>query len=130
MTDPTLDAINDVRGDVKDLRDDLTGRLDTMVTRREHEAEVRRIDSEAQRTREQLVRHEQDADRRLNEISTEVATGDKAILAVIEADKTQRAAEAKAAAEQRQADRRWTVGALTAATGVIIAAGQLLRVLL
>lgn len=129
MTDPTLDAVNGVRSDVKDLRDELTGRLDAMVTRREHEAEVRRIDSEAQRTREQLVQHERDADRRLVEISTEVATGDKAILGVVEADKAQRSAEAKALAEQRKADRRWTIGALTAAAGVIIAAGQFLRVI-
>jgi hypothetical protein len=130
MTDPTLDAVNAVRGDLAGLRTELTGRMDAMVTRREHEAEVRRIDSDAQRTREQLIRHEQDANRRLDDISTEVATGDQAILAVVEADKAQRAAEAKALAEQRKADRRWTIGALTAATGVIIAGGQLLRVLL
>ncbi|KZM34555.1 hypothetical protein [Oerskovia enterophila] len=130
MTDPTLDAVNAVRGDVKGLRDELTIRLDAMVTRREHEAEVRRIDSEAQRTREQLMQHEREADRRLVEISTEVTIGDKAILGVVEADKAQRSAEAKALAEQRRTDRRWTIGALTAATGVIIAAGQLLRVLL
>lgn len=130
MSDPTLDAVNALRTDLAGLRSELTGRMDAMVTRREHEAEVRRIDAEARRTAEALAQHERESDRRMSELAAEAATGDKAVLGVVEADKAERAAEAKAAAAQRRVDRRWVIGAITAAAGVIIAAGQFLRVLI
>lgn len=129
-----------IRADIRDLRQDLTSRMDQMVTRREHEAEVRRIDAEALAAREALGRHEQEADRRLTEIERAVAAGDAKILAVIEADRAahaqqreddtkERATAKRQRAEQRKADRRWMIGAVIAASGVIIAAGQLLRVI-
>ena len=61
------------------LRTDLTGRMDQMVTRREHEAEVRRIDSEHKSLATALAVHADaseatnvDIDRRLVAIEEQV----------------------------------------------------------
>lgn len=87
--DPTLAAVHGVAEDLRGLRVELTGRMDQMVTRREHEAEVRRIDSEAARVRDALDVHVTSSDR-------------------------DRAAQA----ERRRTDRRFQVTTTIAAAGV------------
>ena len=95
-TDPITDAINRVGQDVRDLRVDLTGRLDAMVPRREHDAEVKRIDAEARATRQALSTHELTADER-----------HKRLTATLDAQ-----------AAQRTADRRFVATWVVAAVGV------------
>jgi len=124
-TDPTLDAIGAVRVQVADLRTELTTRLDTMVTRREHDAEVRRLDAEATRTREALARHETNAGRHRTEIEDSIDTRVGELLAVIEDDRRDRARQATRDAEQRHADRRWLLGMVVSAGGLAVALGQL-----
>lgn len=126
MSDPTLDAIGAVRTQVADLRTDLTTRMDTMVTRREHDAEVRRLDAEAERTREALLRHETEAERRLGDIEHSIESRVGAVLTAIEEDKRARAKAAVHEAERRQADRRWLLGMVVSACGVAVALGQFL----
>lgn len=127
--DATLAAIAGVSQDVRDLRVDLTGRLDQMVTRNEHLAEVRRIDAEAARTRDALAAHETQADHRLTAIQQDIeeeATARAAAFvgltaAMTEADNKRDAAKV-AAAERRKADRRfivmWVVAAVGASAGL------------
>lgn len=94
--DSLTTAINRVGQDVRDLRVDLTGRLDAMVTRREHDAEVRRIDAEARATRQALTTHEVTAEER-----------HKALKATLDAQ-----------AKQRSTDRRFVATWVVAAVGV------------
>lgn len=145
MSDLTQGDAAAIRLDIRDLRADVTTRMDQAVTRREHEAEVRRIDAEAQAVRESLERHETSADRRLDTLRATiealtgaVAAGDREVLAVVEADRAahiaereddrKKAAQAKKdAADQRKSDRRWLVGTMIAAVAVILTATQVLR---
>ena len=128
MSDPTLAAVEAVRDDLRALRADLTGRMDQMVTRREHEAEVRRIDAEANRTRDlahttrtALEAHEDAAAARLAHIDVSMRDGDAAVLAAITAAEEHRAAD-------RIAARRWTAGWVVTAIGVATAlTGLILR---
>lgn len=122
MTDPILDAIGAVRATLRDL----TSRLETMVTRREHDAEVRRIDAEANATREALLRHENEADRRLTGIEDSIDTRVGEVLDAVEQDKKERAARADREAEQRKSDRHWQIGMVASACGLAVALGQLL----
>ena len=110
MSDPTLEAVQGVRDDVRELRADLTGRLDQMVTRREHESEVRRLDSERAALGDALVRHEESADVRLSSLQAAMVAGDKAVLTAIDA-----------AEERRRGDRRWMAGWIVAAVGAAAA---------
>lgn len=133
MSDPTLAAIEGLRNDVgslrtetansiNGLRTDLSGRLDAAVTRREHDAEVRRIDAEARATREALAAHEAQADVRLSAIKAAVDAGDASIRAQLEEGERKRDAAVEQAAQRRREDRRyiatWMVGAVSAATAV------------
>lgn len=111
MSDPILDALGAVRAQISEL----AARLDSMVTRREHDAEVRRIDAEAERTRESLLRHETDATRRLAEIESVVESRVDEVLAAVEKDRA-----------ERKADRHWLVGIVVAACSAAVALGQLL----
>lgn len=55
---PAIEALRaSTEAGFRDLRSDLTSRLDQAVTRREHDAEVRRIDSERQALSDALVQH-------------------------------------------------------------------------
>lgn len=124
--DATLAAIAGVSQDVRDLRVDLTGRLDQMVTRNEHLAEIRRIDAEAARTRDALSAHETQADHRLTAIQQDIEDEAKAraeafvalASAMAEADNKRETAKT-AAAERRKADRRWVAGWVVCATGAV-----------
>ena len=132
--DATLAAIDRVGKDVRDLRIDLTGRLDQMVTRNEHLAEVRRIDAEAARTKDALTSHEGAADRRLaaiqEDISDEARARAEVMAAMVEAIKEaddKRETALVAVAERRRADRRFivatiitAVAAASGATGVLV----------
>lgn len=122
MTDPTLSAVQGVAQDVRDLRTDITGRLDQMVTRREHAAEVRRLDvvDEAQKTA--LIEHERQADIRLTAIQQAVDAGDGKIRELIEETERRREAAVLVATERRRKDRQffatWAVAAVAAAVAV------------
>jgi chromosome segregation ATPase len=98
-------------GAINGLRTELSGRMDQMITRREHEAEVRRQDAETAHVRQALADHEQAAGKRLDGI--EDRYGD-VLQKITDADKKRD--EAREAAElRRRADRRWLVGILIAA---------------
>ena len=120
MSDPTLSAIAGVAQDVRDLRTDITGRLDQMVTRREHVAEIKRLDEADKGQRDALARHEEAADARL------LAIGEK----IDEAERV-RAAAVEAAAKRRTEDRRWLaswgVAAIVAAVGITQLIASFLR---
>ena len=108
-SDPTLAAVEAVRDDLRDLRTDLTVRMDGMVTRREHEAEVRRIDSEHRMlaaSHHALVRS---ADVEHAELRTD-----------IEADKAERRVERQRAEDSRRADRRTYMTVTVASIGVAV----------
>lgn len=127
MSDPILSAVEATTRQVADLRTELTTRLDQMVTRREHDAEVRRIDADHERTRANLATHEREAAAHFDTIAARVDESERSIKSAIESEKIQRAAEAQATARQRVIDRRWLVGTLLTVGALIIAAGQLLR---
>ncbi|TQL03498.1 hypothetical protein [Cellulomonas sp. SLBN-39] len=133
MSDPTLTAIQGVRTDVgalraetaasiQALREDLSARLDTTVSRREHEAEVRRIDAESRATREAMATLESQADARLLAAHAAIEAGDAAVRARLEEVERKRGAALEAAEVRRREDRRylasWMVGAVSAATAV------------
>lgn len=77
---PAIEALrSSTEAGFRDLREDITRRLDQAVTRREHDAEVRRIDSERQADREALAQHAKasedthvDIDKRLVVLDTRV----------------------------------------------------------
>jgi uncharacterized protein YaiL (DUF2058 family) len=113
----TLAAIDRVGRDVRELRTDLTQQMAQMITRNEHDAEVRRIDAEAQHTRAALVAHETEADKRLTAIQADIEEGER-----------KRTAAQEAAAERRRQDRRFMVGtvitgmaAASAVVGLVVA---------
>lgn len=110
----TLAAIDRVDRSVQSLRTDLTGRLDQMVTRKEHEAEVRRLDSEAQASRQALAEHERVAGKRLDEITDQHAD---LLQKIADAD-TKREAAREEEKLRRKADRRWLITVVIAAVGV------------
>lgn len=121
----TLAAIDRVDRSVQSLRTDLTGRLDQMVTRKEHEAEVRRLDSEAQASRQALAEHERIAGKRLDEITEQhadllqrLADADEKREAARRDAEKEREVERKNAAAQRKADRRWLITITITAVGV------------
>jgi hypothetical protein len=130
VTDPTLSAIQGVAQDVRDLRAEITGRLGDMITRREHVAEVKRLDAEDTRTREALAEHERQADLRLTAIQVAVDRGDTEIRALIEAAEERRQAAVEAAAERRRQDRRWFATWAVAAVGAAVAVTQVIAALL
>ena len=115
MSDPTLEAVQAVRDDLRALRSDLTGRMDQMVTRREHEAEVRRLDSERAALGDALLRHEEASDVRLSGMHDAMRAGDREVLDAIHA-----------ADDRRIADRRWLAGWLVTAIGVASAVTSLI----
>lgn len=119
--DPTLAAVHGVAEDLRGLRVELTGRMDQMVTRREHEAEVKRIDAEAARTRDALAAHQAQEDVRLTAIQAQLTAGDTAILARIEAGEHKREQAQADAAERRRQDRRWTASWAVAAVSATAA---------
>jgi DNA repair exonuclease SbcCD ATPase subunit len=97
---------------IDSLRTDLTARIGEMVTRREHEAEIKRLDEADRRVA-----------RRLEGIEHQL-TGVREQME--EADEKREAARA-AAEERRRADRRWLVGIVltaiataSAVTGVVV----------
>lgn len=128
MTDDaaTLAAIATVSKDVRELRVDLSTRMDAMVTRREHDAEVRRIDAEAVATREALDRHEAESVRHHQSIETNLATGDALIVAKLERQEARREEQATAESARRVSDRRWSFGAVMTAAALAVAVGQLI----
>lgn len=108
---------------IDSLRTDLTARIGEMVTRREHEAEIKRLDEADQRIAQALADHERAATRRLEGIDHQL-TGVREQME--EADEKREAARA-AAEERRRADRRWLVGIVltaiataSAVTGVVV----------
>lgn len=126
MTDDaaTLAALATVSKDVRELRLDLSTRMDTMVTRREHDAEVRRIDAEAVATREALERHETESARHHQSIEASLASGDALIVSKLEKQETRREEIAAATEARRIADRRWSIGAFMTAGALAVAVGQ------
>jgi hypothetical protein len=127
MTDQTLAAVDALRGDITHRFDDLGRRIDSMVTRREHDAEVRRIDAYNQATRAAVDQNKSDADGKIEALQTAVADGDAKVAAELEADRQQRAAEIKQAAADRKADRRWMIGSVLAAAGLAVPVAAFVR---
>lgn len=115
-TDPVILAVDGLRADVRDMRADLSGRIENLVTRREHEAEIRRVDAEAKLTRERLEVH----DAALAAIRAAVDAGDDAILARIDRDEKDRAADARAARRFATTTTIAAVGVTAGAVGAIV----------
>jgi Skp family chaperone for outer membrane proteins len=113
-SDPILSAVQDVAQDVRDLRVEITGRMDQMVTRREHEAEVRRLDSA-----HASLQDAHDDLRRAAEIEHE------SLRTALAADQAERKAERSRVEDARRADRRTfiqvTVAAVLGAVTVAVA---------
>lgn len=107
MSDPILSAIEGVKADVRDLKTDLTGRLDQMVTRREMEAEMGTVRAVHQGLADQFERHAQDAE-----------VEHSALRQSLEDDKKARQAERQRVDDQRRADRRFFMTTAIAAVGV------------
>lgn len=110
----TLAAITQLNASVSELRQDITGRLDNMVTRREHDAEVRRIDAELAHQATAQSQHEQGATGRLAHLEATMTAGDKAVLERVEE-----------ADQKRQDNRRWLAGWMIGAVGLAVALSQL-----
>jgi hypothetical protein len=127
MTDQTLAAVDALRDDITHRFDDLGRRIDSMVTRREHDAEVRRIDACNQATRAAVDQNKADTDGRIKALQTALADGDAKVAAELEADRQQRAAEIKQAAADRKADRRWMIGSVLAAAGLAVPVAAFVR---
>ncbi|GEL95349.1 hypothetical protein [Cellulomonas composti] len=127
VDNPLLAAVHGVAQDLRDMRADLTGRMDAMVTRREHDAEVRRLDAEAQSTRDLLLAHEQSADRRLDAQRAEQRAADEQIREQIAEGERRREEAQIAAAERRKADRRWTATWTLGAAAFMVTASTAAR---
>lgn len=98
-------------GNINGLRTELSGRMDQMITRREHEAEVRRQDAETSHVRQALVDHERTAGARFDGVEDQYAD---VLQKMADADEKREAAR-KESEKQRKADRRWLIGILIAA---------------
>lgn len=107
---------------INGLRTELSGRMDQMITRREHEAEVRRQDAETAHVRQALADHERTAGARLDGIEGQY--GD-VLQKMTDADEKREAAR-KDAEKQRRADRRSLVGILIAAVAAASAVSGLI----
>ncbi len=112
--DVTLAAIDRVAQDVRDLRSDLTGRLDVLVTRREHDAEVRRLDSEHRALAEAHAALVISADQEHADIRE-----------VIDADRRERRMDRQRDVEARKADRQFFLTATFGGVGAAVALASL-----
>lgn len=123
--DPTLAAIERIGSEVTAsrtetgrqidaLRQDLTGRLDAVITRREHDAEVRRIDSEHRALAERHAALEISADQEHADIRESLRQ-----------DQEERREIAEKTEARRRSDRRWYIGitiSAIASVGALIGA--------
>ena len=65
MSDPILEALGAVRSDLAAMRLELMGRIDRMVSREEHRAEIKRLDSLHVQAAKDLADHETSAGDRM-----------------------------------------------------------------
>lgn len=114
-TDPILAAVERVDRAVVELRQDLGGRLAELVTRREHEAEVRRIDSE----HAALVQAHADL-----RVSADLEHSE--LREAISADRSERRTERQRVDDARRADRRTYLAVTVSAVGVAVAVAALI----
>lgn len=91
------------------LRTDLTGRMDQMVTRREHEAEVRRLDQAHAAT-----------DERVDDLAKASGTNHAALTKQLEDDRRARKQADDDRAKERRADLRNYLLATITAVGVAV----------
>lgn len=119
MTDPTLAAVQQVAQDVRDLRLEVSGRMEQAVTRREHDAEIKLV-----RTEHQLLAERHAA------LEASATVEHTALREAIEADQAGRALERQRTEDARRADRRVylavTVGAVSAAPALASFIGRLI----
>lgn len=115
--DALTTAINRVGQDVRDLRLDLTNRMDAMVTRREHDAEVKRIDAEARAARDEIARN-RDA---LEQHEASATAQWRSVEEQIKSAEEKRESAVEAAKERRKADRRFIALWLSGAVGAAVA---------
>lgn len=123
--DPTLAAIERIGSEVTasraetgrqidSLRQDLTGRLDAVVTRREHDAEVKRIDSEHRALAERHAALMVSADQEHADLRESLRQ-----------DQEERREIAEKTEARRRSDRRWYIGitiSAIASVGALIGA--------
>lgn len=125
-TDPVLDAIQAVRDDVRTNHAMLTQRIDQMVSKDVHDAEIRRIDSAHSDLRKS---HET--------LAVQVASGDAAILERLDRDLRARESKEKddlkartvreeAELESAKQFRRWLLNWLIGAFSLAVGAATLI----
>ena len=118
LMDPTT-AIEALRASTeagfRDLRVDLTNRLDQNVTRREHDAEVKRLDSE----RAALAERHADLEKRHSALEEHADLEHADIRDALRQDQEERREIADKAERRRVSDRRWYIGITIAAVSAV-----------
>lgn len=116
------------------LRTELLGRFDQMVSQREHDEAMRRIDSEHESlwrairdTTTQFDQHEKDSAVRIEAINKAVYEGDAAIVTRIENVEAKREEARIEQQEKRRLDRRWFAGWAVAAIVAAVAVATFIQ---
>lgn len=108
--DPVLDAIQAVREDVRANHEMLTRRIDQMVSKDVHDAEIRRIDAALDSQRSAFDSHVALSTENQAALRAQVIAGDNAILSRMDDQDKQLAAKETARMESAKTDRRWMLG--------------------
>jgi len=108
------------------LRNDLTGRIDQMVSQREHDAETRRIDAETARLRSDLDAHLAESRDWREELVRNVKAGDDEIRKLIEKGERAREEARTEQHDRRHKDRQFLITALIGFMTVTVGAITLL----
>ena len=116
MSDPILEALGAVRSDLAAMRLELMGRIDRMVSREEHRAEIKRLDSLHVQAAKDLADHETLAGDRMAAAERIAHERMTVIERMIESDR-----------ESRKADRRYYLTVTLTSMAAISALAQVLR---
>lgn len=108
--DPVLDAVQALREDVRSQHEMLTHRLDQMVSKDVHQAEMKRVDAALEAQRTAFEAHVDLSAQNQEALKTQVIAGDNAILARMDAQDKQQTAKEATRAEAAKQDRRWLLG--------------------
>jgi len=125
-TDPLLEAIQSVRDDVRANHEALTRRLEQMVSKDTHEAEVRRIDAELVSQKRAFDSHVQVYAQSQAELKRQVVDGDQQILQRLADYQSHQSEKDEERAASAKSDRHWLLGWMASLAGVFVAAAAFL----